>query len=106
MIVDFRICIFLSIHKEDHTVDGTIARVRSRFWIPKLTQMVRKIKRRCVTCKKRDKKKEAQEMGPLPIERLVPSPPFSNCAIDIFGPILIKDTVKGRCKKKAYGIIF
>ena len=68
--------------------------------------MVRKIKGRCVTCKKRDKKKEAQEMGPLPIERLVPSPPFFNCAIDIFGPILIKDTVEGRCKKKAYGIIF
>nr|XP_027216220.1 uncharacterized protein LOC113808914 [Penaeus vannamei] len=44
-------------------------------------------------------------MGPVPKERLKPSPPFYHAALDLFGPLLIKDTVKGRCKKKVYGVM-
>ena len=44
-------------------------------------------------------------MGPVPEERLKPSPAFYNSALDLFGPLMIKGTVKGRCKKKVYGVI-
>ena len=44
-------------------------------------------------------------MGPLNEKRLKPSPPFYNSALDLFGPFMIKDTVKGRTRKKVYGII-
>ena len=96
----------LCVHLDDHTVDGTIARVRTRFWVPKLAKIVRKIKGSCITCRKRDKQRLSQQMGPLPLERLVPSPPFYNCGIDLFGPFLIRDTVKGRSRGKSYGVIF
>ena len=45
-------------------------------------------------------------MGPMPIERMKPSPPFYHTGVDLFGPIFIKDTVKKRTKMKCYGIIF
>ena len=90
------------VHKEDYTVDATIAKVRNGYWIPKLPKLVYKIKRQCITCRKREKWIE-QEMGVLPIERLKPSPPFANCGIDLFGPPKIRDNVKRRCFSKCYG---
>ena len=44
-------------------------------------------------------------MGPLNDKRMKPTPPFYNSALDLFGPMIIKDTVKGRTRKKVYGII-
>ena len=35
-----------------------------------------------------------QVMGKLPEERLKPSPPWYNTAIDLFGPFKIRDEVK------------
>ena len=94
------------VHKEDQTVDATIAKVRNEYWIPKLPKLVYKIKRQCITCRKREKKRIEQEMWVLPIERLKPSPPFANCGIDLFGPLKIRDSVKRRCIRKCYGVIF
>lgn len=31
---------------------------------------------------------------------------FNSTAVDLFGPIFIKDTVKGRTKKGCWGVIF
>ena len=45
-------------------------------------------------------------MGELPAERLTLPPAFFNMALDLFGLILIKDTVKGRVHKKVYGVVF
>ncbi|XP_064120900.1 uncharacterized protein LOC135225560 [Macrobrachium nipponense] len=45
-------------------------------------------------------------MGQCPSERLQPAPPFFNTAIDLFGPFIVKDTVKRRTRKRVYGIIF
>ena len=45
-------------------------------------------------------------MGQLPKERLLPSPPFLHSALDLFGPIYVKDTVKRRVKCKTFGVIF
>lgn len=96
----------LKIHNEDHRVSSTVARVRRRFWIPQLTKIVRRIRRACVTCRKLDDKTVQQKMGSLPLDRMTPSPPFYITYLDFFGPMQIRDTVKGRSRGKAYGVIF
>ena len=94
-------------HEKDHLgVDATVAKIRTRFWIPGLKKIVKQMRRSCVECRKLNKRTQGQIMGQLPPERLVPSPPFCKTALDIFGPITIKDTVKKRVKGKAYGIVF
>ena len=42
-------------------------------------------------------------MADLPDDRLKPSPPFTYCAVDYFGPWLIKE---GRRELKRYGVLF
>jgi hypothetical protein len=96
----------LQTHKEDHTVHATVARVRQKFWIPSLNKMVKKIRKKCTKCRELDAVAIKQKMGSLPIDRLLPSPPFYVTYIDLFGPILIRDTVKGRSRGKAYGVLF
>ena len=96
----------LMIHCMDHSVDSTIARVRSKFWLLKLTQLVRKIKSCCIVCKKNDKRRLTLEMGPLPLERMLPSAPFFNTGFDLFGSLTIKDTVKRRSRGKVYGVVY
>ncbi|RXN38546.1 hypothetical protein ROHU_001010 [Labeo rohita] len=46
---------------------------------------------------------ETQMMADLPAYRLDPSPPFSYCGMDCFGPFLCK---QGRKEHKRYGLIF
>ncbi|XP_063446979.1 uncharacterized protein LOC134726470 [Mytilus trossulus] len=96
-----------SVHNEDHGgIDSTLAKIRSRFWIPGVRRTIKQIKEKCVTCRKRNKTTLTQQMGKLPSYRLNPSPPFYYCAVDLFGPYTIRDTVKRRTFGKAYGVIF
>lgn len=57
-------------------------------------------------CRRINKICESQCMGQLPNERLNPAPPFYFTSLDLFGPYLVKDTVKKRTTLKVYGIIF
>ena len=82
-----------------------LCKVQVKFWIPQARKLIKSVKSRCVTCRRLERKVIGQSMGPVPEERLKPSPPFYYSALDLFGPIMIKDTVKGRCKKKVYGVI-
>ena len=47
-----------------------------------------------------------QLMAPLPKVRLSMVPVFFVTSLDLFGPIMIKDTVKQRTKKKVWGCVF
>ena len=67
--------------------------------------MIKFVKSKCVKCRLLDKKCLEQSMGPLPNDRLKPSPPFYRISLDLFGPFLVKDTVKRRTTKKVYGLI-
>ena len=97
----------LQIHNKDHgDLESTLAKVRCRFWIPGVTKIIKTLRASCVPCRKKNKKLSGQVMGQLPAERLQPSPPFYNTAVDLFGPFMIKDTIKKRCKTKVYGVIF
>ena len=42
-------------------------------------------------------------MADLPEDRLQPAAPFTNCAVDYFGPFLVK---QGRKDVKRYGVLF
>ncbi|VDI10019.1 Hypothetical predicted protein [Mytilus galloprovincialis] len=87
--------IVASFHSEDHSgVDTTLAKLRSRYWIPGVRRIIKLVKKRCIICRKREKKIVGQQMGMLPIERLQPAPAFYYCAVDLFGPFMIRDTVK------------
>ncbi|XP_028323875.1 uncharacterized protein LOC114476497 isoform X2 [Gouania willdenowi] len=59
--------------------------------------------RQCVTCRRLRKLPEGQRMSDLPLQRLEPSPPFTHCGMDCFGPFL---TTEGRKQHKRYGLLF
>ncbi|XP_063841247.1 uncharacterized protein LOC135101332 [Scylla paramamosain] len=94
------------IHDKDHGgIESTLCKLQAKFWIPQARKLIKSVKSRCVTCRRLEKQVIGQSMGPVPEERLKPSPPFYHSALDLFGPLMIKDTVKGRCKKKVYGVV-
>lgn len=57
----------------------------------------------CVTCRKLRRPTEEQRMADLPSERTNPSPPFTYCGMDCFGPFITK---QGRKDLKRYGLLF
>ena len=85
---------------------ATMDKVRSKYWIIGLRRLVKMVIEGCVLCRKRDEKLSSQVMSPLPIERLQPTPPFTNVGVDYFGPFTIKGEVQKRIRGKCYGVIF
>lgn len=92
--------------KGHHGVSTTVSKIRLRFWIPQIHNIVKSISYSCVTCKKLDENLNKQVMGQLPEERLMPSPPWHITAIYLFGPFKIRDQVKKRTIGKCYGVLF
>ena len=77
------------------------------FWVVCGNSVVRKIIYKCVTCRilrgiLRGRTAE-QKMSDLPKERMMSTPPFSYCGVDLFGPFIIKQR---RTELKRYGVIF
>lgn len=83
-----------------------MSKIRLRFWIPKIHNIVKSIRYNCVICKKLDGNLNSQIMGQLPEERRMPSPPWYNTAIDLFGPMKIRDQIKKQTTGKCYGVLF
>ena len=95
-----------SLHEQDHAgIESTLAKLQSKFWVPRARKLIKFIKSKCVQCRKLDKKFEQQCMGPLSANRFLQSPPFFRTALDIFGPFFVRDTVKRRTTKQVYGLI-
>ena len=95
------------VHNEDHTgVTRTVAKSRRKYWVVRARKLARKVKGNCYRCRLTDKRLAAQQMSPLPKNRLAISPTFHVISLDLFGPIEIKDTVKRRVRKKVWGVIF
>lgn len=82
----------------------TINEIRSKgYWIPGIGRAVASHLRQCVTCRKLRRPTEEQRMADLPPERVDPSPPFTYCGMDCFGPFFTK---QGRSVHKRYGLLF
>ena len=95
------------VHEEDHSgVTRTVAKSRRKYWIVRARRLALKIRLSCRRCRLLDKKLAMQQMAPLPEERLAMTPVFYITSMDLFGPVLIKDSVKQRTEKKVWGVIF
>ena len=86
-------------------ISSSIAKIRSRYWILGISRLMRKLIKECVFCKRKLSSTCSQIMSPLPVERLKPSPAFSNVCIDYFGPYTVRGEVQKRVRGKAYGVL-
>ena len=95
------------VHREDHSgISRTVAKSRRKFWIIRARRLAAFVKNHCYTCRLVDAKLAQQRMAPLPQSRTKIAPPFHIISMDLFGPIIIRDTVKKRTHKKVWGVIF
>lgn len=95
------------IHNIDHEgVEVTLAKLQSKFWVPRARKLIKSVKKKCVTCRKLDKCVGNQPMGQIPLKRLQPAAPFNSIGIELFEQFSVKDAVKRRTKLKVYGVIF
>jgi hypothetical protein len=82
----------------------TLNEVRTRgYWIIRGNSVVRSVIYKCVKCRALRGKVGEQKMADLPQDRVTPSPPFTYCAVDLFGPFIIRE---GRKELKRYGCLF
>lgn len=82
----------------------TLNEIRSNgYWIPGMNRAVASYVHQCVKCRKLRGSVEEQRMADLPSERVDPSPPFTYCGMDCFGPFFTK---QGRKVNKRYGLLF
>ena len=69
----------------------TLCYLRSRYWIPRLRELIKKYLRRCSICKRLEGKFfEPPPAPPLPDFRVSENPPFSNVGLDFIGPLLTR----------------
>lgn len=73
------------------------------YWVIGGSSAVSRVISKCVTCRKLRGSLQQQKMSDLPKDRLDPAPPFTYCAVDYFGPFLIKEK---RSLVKRYGVLF
>lgn len=101
--------LILDVHvKANHAgLETTLAVLRQRFWLPRGRCEVKRVLKKCLTCKHWNTQLCQQKMAPLPVERVMIAAPFSNIELDFTGPLHLK--VKGNSKsttRKAYVCIF
>ena len=99
--------IVLDCHSKIHhmRVRATLAELRSRFWITKGRQFVKKILKQCFRCRFMDCKPfNDPPTAALPDFRVTEAPPFSTTGIDFAGPLFVK--TKGGEMVKSYIVLF
>ena len=98
------------VEREHHlTLHGgvglTMARVREKYWVPRLRQMARKVIKSCWGCKRFQARALAvPPPGPFPKERTEGSAPFEIVGVDFAGPIRYRKSP--RVEGKAYLVLY
>ena len=85
--------IVLDCHEKVHHVKvrATLAELRSRFWITRGRQFVKKILKPCFRCRYLEGKSfNAPATAALPDFRVAEAPPFSTTGVDFAGPLFVK----------------
>ena len=98
--------VILECHKGLHHsgVRATLTQLRTRFWVPKGRQVVKKLIGRCVTCKKLEGKAyKSPPTAELPDFRITQSDPFAKVGVDFAGPLYYKSSSG---MQKAYVALF
>lgn len=94
-------------HREVHHggVRATLSRLRTKFWVVKGRQMVKKILSRCVVCKKLEGRPcSVTKVADLPEFRIREVAPFSKVGIDFAGPLFAK--CRSKSSRKVYIALF
>ena len=74
----------------------TLAEVRSRFWIPKGRQVVKRVLGRCVTRNRHEGKAcSTPPAAPLPEYRTRAAEPFERVGLDFAGPLYARQEMEG-----------
>nr|XP_041633398.1 uncharacterized protein LOC121503234 [Drosophila kikkawai] len=91
-----------------HGVNQLMVRlIRSKFWIPRVKNLVKSVIFSCKICVIHKKKLQTQLMGELPKERTSFSRPFTYTGMDYAGPFDIKNyTGRGCLITKGYVLVF
>ncbi len=93
-------------HKSNHEgVAGTLLRVRSKAWVVLGPRIARNVIDSCMHCRKTKARMCKQVMSELPLERTEPAAPFEFTSLDLFGPYVVKDTIRRRTKMKIWGVV-
>ena len=89
-------------------VQETLAQLRSRFWVVKGRQAVKRVLSKCSICKKLEGMSYATPNAPpLPEFRLCDDFAFSNIGVDYAGPLYVKDIyTKSESMNKAFIVIY
>ena len=87
-------------------VSSVAAKIRRKYWIVGLRQLLRSIKSKCVVCRRLDCQTQEQIMGKIPSERLSPVLAWTYISIDLLGPFYIKREVNKRSNTRGYGVLF
>lgn len=83
----------------------TMAKVRERFWVPRLRRLAKNVIRNCWGCKRfHAVPLRAPPTGNLPVERTQGTTPFNVIGVDFAGPIKYKG--EGKTEEKAYIILY
>ena len=81
------------------------AKVRNRYWVPRLRRLTKKLVRSCYGCKRfQVKALQNPPPGNLPLERTVESAPFKAVGVDYAGPL--KYQKRKKVEGKAYLVLF
>ena len=93
-------------HRMGHSgVATTAAKIRRRYWVIRVHDLVKTIKSNCVICKEMNPQVESQLMANLPPFRVAPhTSPFHYVFCDYFGPLIVK--ISRNKTTKHYGVIF
>lgn len=85
----------------------TLSLLRSKFWVPGATKLIRSLISRCVSCRIRNAKPLNPMMGILPPERFEQFRAFSNTGVDYAGPLQIKESnLRKTAVRKGYLCLF
>ena len=83
----------------------TMARVREKFWIPRLQKLTKRVARKCSGCKRFQAVAFANlPPAPLPRERTEGNTPFNVIGVDFAGPGKYRD--KHKEEQKAYVVLY
>ena len=79
-------------------INDTLCTMREKFWILRGREVVKKVLRRCITCKRQEGLPYKTMFSPdLPEPRVDDGPPFKNVGVDFAGPLIV-DGHKGEMK--------
>ena len=84
--------------------EHVLSNLRQRFWVVNGRIAVKTVLRKCFLCRVRRARQMFPYMADLPTCRMAYlQPPFSNCGVDLFGPVYIK---QGRKRLKRWVSLF